>query len=58
MSIFMAHKEKNTQQEREETVAWNKETYNLLKQAEKGKVKSYVQDTALAVMDCLSLIHI
>ena len=38
--------------EREETVAWNKETYNLLKQAEKGEVKSYVQDTALAVMDC------
>lgn len=39
-------------EEREETVAWNKETYNFLKQAEKGKVKSYVQDTALAVMDC------
>ena len=30
-------------EEREETVAWNKETYNLLKQAEKGEVKSYVQ---------------
>ncbi|WP_410326592.1 relaxase/mobilization nuclease domain-containing protein [Ruminococcus sp.] len=39
-------------EEREETVAWNKETYNLLKQAEKGEVKSYVQDTALTVMDC------
>ena len=39
-------------EEREETVAWNKETYNLLKQAENGEVKSYVQDTALAVMDC------
>ena len=39
-------------EEREETVAWNKETYNLSKQAEKGEVKSYVQDTALAVMDC------
>ena len=39
-------------EEREETVAWNKETYNLLKQAEEGEVKSYVQDTALAVMDC------
>lgn len=38
--------------EREETVAWNKETYNFLKQAEKGEVKSYVQDIALAVMDC------
>ena len=36
--------------EREETVAWKKETYQLLKQAEQGKVKSYVQD--------LSLIHI
>ena len=35
-----------------ETVAWNKETYNLLKQAEKGEVKSYVQDIALSVMDC------
>ena len=39
-------------EEREETVAWNKETYNLLKQAEKGEVKSYVQDIALSVMDC------
>ena len=39
-------------EEREETVAWNKETYNLLKQAEKGEVKSYVQDVALSVMDC------
>ena len=39
-------------EEREETVAWNKETYNLLKQAEKGEVKSYVQDIALSVLDC------
>lgn len=39
-------------EEREETVAWNKDTYNLLKQAEKGEVKSYVQDIALAVLDC------
>ena len=38
--------------EREETVAWKKETYQFLKQAEKGKVKSYVQDIALAVLDC------
>lgn len=38
--------------EREETVAWKKETYQLLKQAEHGKVKSYVQDIALAVLDC------
>lgn len=38
--------------EREETVAWNKETYRLLKKAEQGEVKSYVQDIALAVLDC------
>ena len=38
--------------EREETVAWSKDTYQLLKQAEQGKVKSYVQDIALAVLDC------
>lgn len=31
-------------EEREETVAWNKDTYNILKQAEQGKVKSYVQE--------------
>ena len=31
--------------EREETVAWSKDTYQLLKQAEQGKVKSYVQDS-------------
>ncbi|EGI5159445.1 hypothetical protein BKM54_05020 [Campylobacter coli] len=31
---------------REETVAWSKDTYQLLKQAEQGKVKSYVQDIA------------
>ncbi|ENZ6274266.1 hypothetical protein ACM4PT_002132, partial [Campylobacter coli] len=34
------------------TVAWSKDTYQLLKQAEQGKVKSYVQDIALAVLDC------
>ena len=39
-------------EEREDTVAWNKETYRLLKQAEKGEVKSYVQEIALAIMDC------
>lgn len=37
---------------REETVAWSKDTYQLLKQAEQGNVKSYVQDIALAVLDC------
>lgn len=29
-----------------------KDTYQLLKQAEQGKVKSYVQEIALAVLDC------
>ena len=38
--------------EREETVAWKKETYQLLKQAEQGEVKSYAQDIALVVLDC------
>lgn len=37
---------------REETVSWKKETYQLLKQAEQGAAKSYVQDIALAVLDC------
>ncbi len=39
-------------QEREETTSFNKDTYQLLKRAEQGEVKSYVQDIALAVMDC------
>ena len=39
-------------EEREETVAWNMDTYNNLKQAEQGKVKRYVQDIAIAVLDC------
>lgn len=39
-------------QEREETVAFSKETYQLLKKAEQGEVKSYVQDIALAILDC------
>lgn len=39
-------------EEREETAAWSKETYNLLKRAEKGEVKSYIQEIALAVMEC------
>lgn len=38
--------------EREETVAWSKDTYQLLKKAEQGEVKSYVQDIALSVLDC------
>ena len=38
--------------EREETSADNKEVYQYLKKAERGEVKSYVQDIALAVMDC------
>jgi hypothetical protein len=39
-------------EEREETVAWSKDTYQLLKKAEQGEIKSYVQDIALAVLDC------
>lgn len=38
--------------EREETTAYTKEQYRLLQKAEQGKVKSYIQDIALAVMDC------
>ncbi len=38
--------------EREETTAYTKEQYRLLQKAEQGKVKSYVQDIALAVMGC------
>ncbi len=38
--------------EREETTAYKKEQYRLLKRAEQGEVKSYVQDIALAVMEC------
>lgn len=38
--------------ERKETVANKMSTYQLLKRAEKGEVKSYVQDIALAVLDC------
>lgn len=38
--------------DREETVVWKKNTYHILKQAEQGKVKSYVQEIALAVLDC------
>ena len=38
--------------EREETVANKMSTYQLLKRAEDGEVKSYVQDIALAVLDC------
>ncbi len=39
-------------QEREETVAFSKDTYQFLKKAEQGEVKSYVQDIALAILDC------
>ena len=38
--------------EREETTAYTKEQYRLLQRAEQGKAKSYVQDIALAVMEC------
>lgn len=36
--------------DREETSTYSKETYQLLKQAEQGEVKSYVQDIALAAL--------
>lgn len=39
-------------QEREETAAFSKDTYQLLKKAEQGEVKSYVQDIALAILKC------
>ena len=37
--------------DREETSAYRKETYQLLKKAERGEVQSYVQNIALAVLD-------
>ena len=37
----------------EETSAYTKEKYRFLKDAETGKVKSYVQDTALAVLEAM-----
>ncbi|MCD7744804.1 MAG: relaxase/mobilization nuclease domain-containing protein [Lachnospiraceae bacterium] len=37
---------------REETTAYRKEIYQFLKQAEQGEAKSYVQNIALAIMDC------
>ena len=37
--------------EREDTVSYKKETYRYLTKAEQGKVDSYVQTIALAVMD-------
>ena len=39
-------------QEREETAAFSKDTYQLLIKAEQGEVKSYVQDIALAILKC------
>lgn len=39
-------------EEREETVSFKKDTFAFLKKAERGEVKSYVQDIALAIMDC------
>ena len=37
---------------REDMTAHSKDKYNLLENASKGRVKSYVFDTALTVMDC------
>ena len=39
----------------EETSAYTKEKYRFLKAAEAGKVKSYVQDTAFAVMEAMEV---
>lgn len=41
----------------EETTAYKKEQYRLLQRAEQGEVKSYVQDIALAIMDCREQAH-
>lgn len=38
-------------QAREDMTAYSKDKYNLLEKADQGKAKSYVYDTALAVMD-------
>lgn len=38
-------------EEREITQAWTKDTYQTLKQAEKGKVESYVQNITLAIIE-------
>lgn len=38
--------------EREETSAYKKETYQLLKQAENKQAESYVQNIALAILTC------
>lgn len=38
--------------EREDTTAWKKETYQLLKKAEAGEAESYIQEIALAAMEC------
>lgn len=35
----------------EETTAYNKDTYKILKDAEQGKAQSYVQDTAIAIIE-------
>ena len=37
--------------EAEESQAYNKDTYKILKDAEQGKVQSYVQDTAIAIIE-------
>lgn len=39
-------------EDREETTAYSKEQYQLLQKAEQNKTSSYVQDIALAVLEC------
>ena len=37
--------------EAEQSTAYNKDTYKILKDAEQGKAQSYVQDTAIAIIE-------
>ncbi len=39
-------------EDREETTAYSKEKYRLFQKAEQGKTDSYVQEIALAILDC------
>ena len=43
--------DRNKPREAEESQAYNKNTYKILKDAEKGKVQSYVQDTAITIIE-------
>lgn len=43
--------DRNKPREAEEVTTYNKDTYKILKEAEKGKAQSYVQDTAIAIIE-------